>query len=119
MLRFEKATAKFKEFVQSDKYHTYLLGLIESVAKKMGQKDLVVQVNAADAKWLTPQTLEPLSKKLGAELKVAKPNEQFIGGCIIQTGNGKVIYDSTIDTRLEELKSTLRVEVAKILFGEA
>jgi vacuolar-type H+-ATPase subunit E/Vma4 len=39
-----------------------------------------------------------------------------MGGCVIQTGDGKVTYDSTIDNRLKELKPNLRVEVAKILF---
>jgi vacuolar-type H+-ATPase subunit E/Vma4 len=51
-------------------------------------------------------------------LKLVKSNEHFIGGCIIQTVDGKMIYNSTLDTRLQELKPTLRVEVAKILFGE-
>ncbi len=115
---FKKAVDKFKIFVETNEYKTYLVKLIEEVAQKIGQKDLVIEINAADASWLTQETLKPLSEKLQAELKLAKSNEHFIGGCIIQTGNGKIIYNSTIDTKLEELKPTLRVEVAKILFGE-
>jgi V/A-type H+/Na+-transporting ATPase subunit E len=115
---FEKAVAEFKTFVETKEYHTYLIKLIEDTAQKIGQKSLVVEVNSADASWLTEERLKPLSKKLHAEIKLAKSNEQFIGGCIIQTGDGKIIYNSTIDTMLEELKPTLRVEVAKILFGE-
>jgi V/A-type H+-transporting ATPase subunit E len=117
-IAFEKAIAKFKNFIETDEYHTYLLKLIEDIAQKIGGNDLVVEVNAADASWLTQEMLSPLSKKLKAELKLVKSNEQFIGGCIIQTGNGKIIYNSTIDNRLQELKPSLRVEVAKILFGE-
>jgi V/A-type H+/Na+-transporting ATPase subunit E len=115
---FEKAIAKFRSFVETDEYKIYLVKLIEEVARKIGQKDLVVEVKAADASWLTQETLKSLSEKLHAELKLVKSNEQFIGGCIIQTGDGKIIYNSTIDTMLDELKPTLRVEVAKILFGE-
>lgn len=115
---FEKAVAEFKTFVETEEYQTYLVKLIGDTAQKIGQKELVVEVNAADASWLTEETLKPLSKKLNAELKLAKSNEQFIGGCIIQTGDGKIIYNSTIDMILEELKPALRVEVAKILFGE-
>jgi V/A-type H+-transporting ATPase subunit E len=117
-IAFEKAVAKFKSFIETDEYHAYLLKLIEDIAQKIGGNDLVVEVNAADASWLTQEMLTPLSKKLKAELKLVKSNEQFIGGCIIQTGNGKIIYNSTIDNRLQELKPSLRVEVAKILFGE-
>jgi len=115
---FGQAVAKFRSFIETDEYKTYLVKLIEEVAQKVGQKDLLVEVNAADASWLTLETLKPLSEKLHAELKLAKSNEHFIGGCIIQTADGKIIYNSTIDTKLEELKPILRVEVAKILFGE-
>ena len=60
--------------------------------------------------------LNRLSKKLHCELKISDQTEDFIGGCKIQTADGKINYDSTIDNRLKELKPTLRVEVAKILF---
>ena len=60
--------------------------------------------------------LNRLSKKLRRELKLSDKNEDFIGGCKIQTVDGKITYDSTIDNRLQELKPALRVEVAKILF---
>lgn len=115
---FEKALAKLREFVETPEYQKYLLDVVAEVAKKIGQKDLVVQVNAKDAAWLTQGELAPIAKKLHAELKLEKATEQFIGGCIIQTADGKIIYNSTIDSRLEELKPALRVEVAKILFGE-
>ena len=115
---FEKALAKLREFVEKPEYQKYLLDLVAEVAKKIGQKDLVVQVNAKDAAWLSQEELAPIAKQLNAELKLAKATEQFIGGCIIQTADGKIIYNSTIDSRVEELKPTLRVEVAKILFGE-
>ena len=115
---FEKALAKFKEFVETEEYRDYLVKLIEEVSKKISQKELDVQVNAKDATWLTQEKLNPLAKRLHTELKLVKATEQFIGGCIVQTADGKIIYNSTIDARLEELKPTLRVEVAKILFGE-
>lgn len=115
---FDKASAKLKSYTETEEYHAYLLRLIEAVARKIGEKDLVILVNAKDAQWLTQEKIEPLAKKLHIELKVAKAIEQFFGGCIVQTADGKIIYHSTIDSRLEELKPTLRVEVAKILFGD-
>jgi V/A-type H+/Na+-transporting ATPase subunit E len=113
---FEKALVKIKVYVKTEQYHEYLLKLIESVAKKIGQKDLVIQVNAEDEGWLTEDSLKRLSKKLRMDIKMAKKPGDFIGGCIIQTADNKIIYDSTIDTRLQELKPTLRVEVSKMLF---
>ena len=61
--------------------------------------------------------LKPLSKKSHCELTLSDETGDYIGGCIIQTADGKIIYDITIDNRLQELKPVLRVKVAKILFG--
>jgi len=113
---FDKALINLKNFVKTEQYHGYLLKLIEESAGRIGQKNLVIQVNTKDKEWLTQDMLNRLSKKLGKELKLSDENEDFIGGCKIQTVDGKITYDSTIDNRLQELKSALRVEVAKILF---
>ncbi len=115
---FEKALVKLEDFVKTEEYPEHLLKLIEEVVKKIGQKSVVVQVNAKDKTWLTQDMLDRLSKKLRRELKLSEETEDFIGGCKIQTIDGKITYDSTIDNRLQELKSVLRVEAAKILFGK-
>jgi V/A-type H+/Na+-transporting ATPase subunit E len=116
---FEKALVKLGDFAESEEYHSYLLKIIETAAERIGQKNLTIQVNAKDQGWLTPEVLKRLSKKLHCELKVSDKAEDYIGGCIIQTEDGKIIYDVTLDNRLQELKPVLRVELAKILFGEA
>ncbi len=115
---FEKALVKLQDFVKTEEYHEHLLKLIEEVAKRIDSKNLMVQVNAEDKAWLTQDMLSRLSKKLRRELKLSDETEDFIGGCKIQTVDGKITYDSTIDNRLQELKPTLRVEAAKILFGK-
>jgi V/A-type H+-transporting ATPase subunit E len=116
---FEKALVELKNFVETEDYHDYLLKTIQNAAKRIGQKDLVVQVNGKDKDWLTADTLKRLSKKLHCELRLSDKTEDYLGGCIIQTENGKIIYDVTIDNRLQELKPALRVELSKTLFGEA
>jgi vacuolar-type H+-ATPase subunit E/Vma4 len=117
-IAFERGQAKLKSFVESEAYHDYLLKIIEKASQKIGQKNLAVQVNAKDKEWLTPDMLKRLSKKLHVELKISEKAGDFLGGCIIQTSDGKIIYDVTLDNRLKELKPVLRVELAKILFGE-
>jgi V/A-type H+/Na+-transporting ATPase subunit E len=118
-IAFEKALVELKTFVETEDYHDYLISLIQSAVEKMGKKKAVVQVNAKDKNWLTQDLLKRLSKKCNFELSLSDKNEDYIGGCIIQTEDGKIIYDVTLDNRLQELKPVLRVELAKILFGEA
>jgi vacuolar-type H+-ATPase subunit E/Vma4 len=117
-IAFDKALTKLKGFVATEEYHNYLLNLIKEVAKNLDQKNLVVQVNSQDKEWLTQDMLDKIAKKLHLELKLSEQSEDFIGGCKIQTLGGKITLDNTIDNRLKELKPTLRVEVAKILFAE-
>ena len=117
-IAFDKALARIKEFAATDEYNRYLLKLIKEVAKRIGQKKLAIQVNAKDKAWLTQDTLNRLSEKLNCELTLLDQTEDCIGGFKIQTVDGKITYDSTLDNRLGELRSVLRVEVAKILFGK-
>jgi vacuolar-type H+-ATPase subunit E/Vma4 len=115
-LAFEKAVSKLRDFAKTERYHDYLLKLVEEGARKIGEKDLVVHVNAADKTWLTQDSLNRLSKKLDCELKLSHQTVNCMGGCKIQTVDGRISYDGTLDNRMEELKPVLRVEVAKILF---
>ena len=115
---FDKALVKLKEFAATVEYRRYLLKLIREVAKGLGQKSLVIQVNAKDKAWLTQGDLDRISKKLNCELKLLDETEDFIGGFKTQTADGKITCDSTIDNKLYELKPQLRVELAKIMFKE-
>ena len=116
---FEKALGRLKDFAETEKYHDYLLKIIGEAAEKIGSKNLILQVNAKDKAWLTQDNLNILSKKLDLNMNLFEQSQNFIGGCKIQTEDGKVTYDSTIDYRLQELRPTLRTEIAKILFEEA
>ena len=115
---FEKATTKLKRYVETKEYEIYLLKLIEDIAKKMEQKVLVLEVNTRDKSYLTLDILKKLSKKAKTELKFSEQTSNSIGGCKVQTEDGKIVYDGTLDNRLQELKPELRAKIAKSLFGE-
>jgi V/A-type H+/Na+-transporting ATPase subunit E len=115
---FEKALAKLKDFVETDEYHAYLIKLVEELAKKMDQNVLVIEVNAKDKEFLTSELLKKVSKKLKIELTLSEQTATYIGGCKVQTQDGKIVYDGTLDNRLQELKPELRAQIAKSLFGE-
>jgi V/A-type H+/Na+-transporting ATPase subunit E len=115
---FEKALTKLKAFVKTKDYQDYLLNSIETNARKIGQKNLVVQVNVKDKGWLTQNMLDRLGKKLKCEIELSDETENYLGGYKIQTNDSKIVYDGSLDNRLQEFKPLLRIEVAKILFGE-
>jgi len=116
---FEKALVKLKSFVETDEYQTYLVKLVEDIAKKMEQSALIVEVNAKDKELLAADMLKKTSKKLKVELKISEQTPNYLGGCKVQTQDGKIVYDGTLDNRLQELKPELRAQIAKSLFGDA
>jgi V/A-type H+-transporting ATPase subunit E len=113
---FTKALIIIKDFVASEKYSDYLFKIIETAAKRLGQKSLVLQVNAKDYKWLTQHALVTLSAKLQLDLRLSETIENYIGGCRVHTVDGRIVFDATLDTKLQDLKPSLRVDVAKKMF---
>ncbi len=115
---FDKAREELIDFASTKEYHAYLLKLIEKITKSMPSQRLVLFVNHKDKAWLTQGNLTRLTKRLQLELDLSDRTENCIGGCRIETADGKVSYDNTFENRLSELKSVLRLEVAKMLFTE-
>ena len=115
---FQKAIEKLEDFAETDEYYTFLTKQIKKAASKLSSKDFFIQVNYKDKKWLASGNLESLSKKLDILLVLLDQTDNFIGGCKIQTKDGSITYDGTIDNRLAELKISLRGEIANLLFLE-
>ena len=113
---FEKAQLRLTEIVNEDTYNEILLRLIEDAAKKIGSKKLWIQVNSKDRTWLSKGNLDILSKRLRKDLMLSEEPISSIGGCRVQTIDGKLAFDNTFENRIQQLNPTLRFEVAKILF---
>ena len=75
-------------------------------------------MNSKDKEWLMKEGLERLCKEFDVKLKLADKTINCLGGCIVETSDGKISYDNTFEKRLERLKHILRIKVAIILFGE-
>lgn len=113
---FNQALVKLNDFVKSEAYHDYLLNLIKEASSILGVKSMILHVNSKDKAWL-PREIGNLSKKLNVEFKLTEKPQDCIGGCRVESSDGRMSYDSTLESRLEQLKPALRGEVAKILFG--
>ncbi len=115
---FDKALQQLIAFTKTEEYHDYLVDLIRETATKLNSKNVILRLNAEDKRRLTKKDLTRISEKLGVQLKLSETAEDCIGGCRLQTPDKKVLYDNTIENRLQQLKPYLRVEVARILFGK-
>jgi V/A-type H+-transporting ATPase subunit E len=116
---FKIATEKLEAFAETKEYYAFLTEQIKKGASKIGSEDLTIQVNCKDKQWLADGNLKDLSKKLGINLGLLDQTPSFVGGYKIQTIDGSITYDGTLDSRLAELKIALRSEIANLLFVEA
>jgi V/A-type H+/Na+-transporting ATPase subunit E len=115
---FAKASEKLKDFAGTPEYHTLLLRLIDESAREIGAKTIVVHVNAADKDWLSQEILNRLGKQMKINFELAEETLDCVGGCRLQTKDEKTVYDNTLENRLQQLKPSLRLDMAKILFSE-
>lgn len=115
---FTKATQSLKAYVETDEYPHYLLKQLSSIAERMDQRVLVVEVNAKDKALLTPDALKKAGKTSKTTFTLSDQTPAMLGGCRVQSEDGKIVYDATLDNKLEELKPELRAHIAKTLFGE-
>jgi V/A-type H+-transporting ATPase subunit E len=115
---FKRAQEQIDAFVKTDRYHQYLLDSITQASERMGVKNLTVKVNAADRAWIAQNNQDQRATKQGGMFELSDETISCIGGYIIQTKDGSVSYDGTIDNRLSGLRPSLRTEAAKILFRE-
>jgi V/A-type H+-transporting ATPase subunit E len=113
---FDKAHTRLKQFVDSESYPDYLLEFIEEAVKKIESDKLVVYVNSKDREWLANGKIDEISEKLNVNLTLANETESCLGGCIVKTPDGNLLHDNTFEKRLQSLKPSLRLDIAKILF---
>jgi len=119
---FKKAEEKLGEIASSDstKYKESLKEIIMEAALEIGGGELVIFLKQEDVAKISDSisTLEmDIKEKTGNQTKLEMgDNINTIGGAIIQTKNGEIEVNNTIEARMQRYKKSLRSEVARILF---
>lgn len=117
----EKVRERLASFVSSPQYAKALELLIEEAAVAIGGGDLVVKLNERDSKLNIDlsKVADRVSSKTGisTKLQVSEDRLRCMGGAIVATKDGSLIYDNTLESRLERLASEMRVRASKMLFA--
>jgi vacuolar-type H+-ATPase subunit E/Vma4 len=91
--------------------------LLKEALTQLRSKKAVVKVDAETKKCLTPTVISQISQELGMEITFGQPLSQEIG-VIVETVDGHLQYDNTLETRLNRLQNSLRSPVYQLLNGE-
>ena len=126
---FEAAKKDLEELAEKGKWDTFIykdimFNLIAAASKNVAGNKIELVFNKRDSQAFDKQTLreagEFIKKYTGREISLILTDEtvQCIGGVIVRDLENQVEIDNTLETKLNRLKENLRVDVAKILFGD-
>jgi len=105
-------------------YKDILFNLIASASEVVAGDRLELVLNHRDRKTFDTKTLEEVGElvkqRTGRNISLVLADEpmQFLGGVVVRDLEKSVEIDNTLETKLNRLKEGIRVDVAKILFGD-
>ena len=101
--------------LSSDKgYGASLKRLLEEGLDAIGGDEFVIYANSSDADLLKRITYE-VEKSRKVRIKLSTKTLSCKGGVRISNNDGSVMYDNTLEMRLERLKPLLRKQLSNIL----
>jgi len=103
---FDAAIKKIKDSDRNKDYTKLISSLLEESINAIGTSDIIIQTNSNDK----PAVESLLSKFPGATLS-SNPIE-CLGGIKVQSKDGTMTFDNTIDARIERLKPLIRKNIA-------
>jgi V/A-type H+-transporting ATPase subunit E len=126
---FEEAKKALEELAEKGKrdnlvYKDIMFDLIASASEVVAGNKLELVFNQRDSKTFNKEMLreasELVKKRSGRDISLALTDEttQYLGGVVVRDMEKQVEVDNTLETRLNRLKESIRVDVAKILFGD-
>jgi len=126
---FKEAKKALEELAEKGKrdnlvYKDIMFDLIASASEVVAGNKLELVFNQRDSKTFNKEMLreasELVKKRSGRDISLALTDEtiQYLGGVVVRDMEKQVEVDNTLETRLSRLKESIRVDVAKILFGD-
>lgn len=98
-------------------YDAISLRLLREAVTQLKAEQATVIIDAATQTRLTPEMVAKLASELKVSLEIDGALKKGTG-VIVETSNGRMQYDNTLETRLNRLQNTLRSPVYHLLMGE-
>lgn len=114
---FAEARKQLQSVERYNNYDEIARRLLREALTQLKPSKAKFQADEKTLKVLTAQVLDEISKEMKTELVVGEPLSNATG-LIVESGDGHLVYDNTLNTRLERLQNTLRSPVYRILIGE-
>ena len=114
---FKAAREQIANVAQWSDYDAIAIRLLREAVQQLRSSQVHVRADPNTEKLLTSQELDAISAELKVLLKMAHPLQHGTG-IIVETTNGHMHYDNTLENRLGRLQNMLRSPVYRLLMGE-
>ncbi len=119
----EKLKTKLTEYRSTTEYGGFLITFaIEGIAV-LGETDVVLKVGESDRKIVTDKLLREIRARaketLGTDIDISLDEKTLKGhsGLHIVSRAGNVLFDNTIESRLDRMADELRLLISRKIFG--
>jgi vacuolar-type H+-ATPase subunit E/Vma4 len=98
-------------------YNQIALRLLREALGQIKSPKVTVRADGTTQKNYTEAVLADLAKEFGTEISLGAALEKGTG-VVVETADGHLQFDNTLETRLNRLQNTLRSPVYRLLIGE-
>ena len=98
-------------------YNTIAVRLVREALAQLKPTKAKIRADKVTQACLTQKVLDEISKEFNTSLTFGEPLEEGIG-VVIDTDDGHLQFDNTLEYRLSRLQNGLRPPVYRILIGE-
>ncbi len=111
-----KVVEKVSTIRNTKRYKQSLENFLREGMLFMKSDEVQVLCNQEDHEFVV-NLIEKLSSELGVSLELSNECLECEGGLLIKSKDGLVTYDTTIETRLQNLHSKLKMNIVRALTG--
>jgi vacuolar-type H+-ATPase subunit E/Vma4 len=115
---FKAAKQQLPSIQQRSNYDQIVYRLAKEALNQLNAKDGDIRADQATQKLLSDHILDKITADMKVKLQIGQPLEHGTG-VVVDTSDGHLHYDNTLETRLSRQQNGLRSAVYRILMGES
>jgi vacuolar-type H+-ATPase subunit E/Vma4 len=115
---FKAAKQQLPSVQQRPNYDQIVYRLIKEALNQLNAKEGIVRADQSTQKLLSDHIIDKISADMQVKLQIGQTLERGTG-VVVDTTDGHLHYDNTLETRLSRLQNGLRSAVYRILMGES
>ena len=114
---FDEARKRLASVRQRADYDKIAASLLREALTQLQVDKAQITADESAQKFLKSRGLDEISKEFKGEFTLGPILEEGTG-VVVDTADGKLHFDNTLETRLSRLQNTLRASVYKVIMGE-